>query len=72
MLENAKWVTFYGEEAPRVRGGINVKDYIKRAELEICGLGSFYLYLNGKLVNEEVFPMLWSDYHRRNITGAFV
>lgn len=69
MLENAKWVTFDGEEAPRVRGEFNIKDYIENAELEICGLGSFYLYLNGKLVNEEVFPTLWSDYHRRNITG---
>lgn len=65
MLEGAKWVGGFGEEAPKIRGQIYIPKNIEKAEIEICGLGTFRLYINGSSVTDEVFPMLWSDYHKR-------
>ena len=68
MLENAQWVGFFGEESPKVRTEIEIKDEIESAKIEICGLGLFHFYINGSRVNEEEFTMLWSDFHKREIT----
>lgn len=69
MLEGAKWVSFYGEEAPKVRTEIVIKKELKSAKIEICGLGLFNLFINGKKVNDEFFPMLWSDFHKRDMSN---
>ncbi len=68
MLENAKWVGFYGDESPKIRTEIEIKDEIESAKIEICGLGLFHFYINSSRVNGEEFTMLWSDFHKREIT----
>ena len=68
-MDNAKWVGCYGEEAPKIRRKIHIKEDVDNAQIEICGLGMFKLFINGNSATDEVFPQLWSDYHKREFSN---
>ena len=52
MLDNAKWVSCFGEESPKIRGKIHIKDNVDNVEIEIFGLGMFKLFINGNSVKK--------------------
>lgn len=68
MFGNAKWLGFDGiTRTPVVRASFDAADTVK-AEITICGLGYFELYINGRRVSEDLFVPVTSDYCHRNIT----
>ncbi len=68
MFGNAKWLGFDGiTRTPVVRASFDACNTVK-AEITICGLGYFELYINGRRVSEELFVPVTSDYCHRNIT----
>lgn len=65
-LQNAQWIA--GDqicESPLFRQEF-VAENIVHAEIEICGLGFFELYLNGHKVSEDVLVPAWSNYEPRS------
>lgn len=65
MFKNAKWIRASEKcEAPAFRKEFIIEDFTK-AEIYICGLGFFELYINGKRVSDELFIPAWSDYEKR-------
>lgn len=52
-------------DAALFRSDIEIKKQIKKAEITICGLGWFILYINGKRVGVDEFVPAYSDYHER-------
>ena len=67
MFGNAKWLGFDGEtRTPVVRASFRAHNTVK-AEITICGLGYFELYINGQRVSEDLFVPVTSDYCHRDI-----
>ena len=66
--ERAKWLTF----DPALPCVCVYKKFICKnpapAQIEICGLGWFELYLNGARVSEDMFVPAWSDYRKRDFS----
>ncbi len=58
------WISFDGCEAPvAFRHFCCAKP--ERAQISICGLGFFELYINGSKVSGDVLTPVWSDYEPR-------
>lgn len=77
MFGNAQWVSTPGCDQPTIRGEFDVKT-LESAEITICGLGFFELYINANRVAEDYFVPGWTDYedHRfenggKEITDRF-
>ena len=51
-------------EAPVITGDFFIEQ-VSGVKINICGLGFFELYLNGKKVSEDIFVPVWSDYDSR-------
>ncbi|MDY3279157.1 MAG: family 78 glycoside hydrolase catalytic domain [Eubacteriales bacterium] len=63
----AKWIG--GDAAascPVFRAAFDAPQ-VKQARITICGLGYFYLYVNGRRVSEDLFVPVTSDYVKRPI-----
>lgn len=43
---------------------------VKKATLNIVGLGVFVGFLNGKRVSDDLFAPLYSDYHKRRFVAG--
>lgn len=64
LFGEAKWVSPSRRvDGPYIRGEFPVSKEVKKAEITICGLGWFALYLNGRKVTDELFTPANSDYH---------
>lgn len=64
---NASWIMPDKEcNTPYLRSTFRIGE-VKKAEITICGLGFYYLYLNGKNVTEDLFVTLYTSYHIRRI-----
>lgn len=62
MFGKASWVKASKEcVAPLFKSEFFCED-IKKAEIIICGLGFFKLYINGKKVSNDLFVPAWTDY----------
>mgnify|MGYP000868787944 CR=1 FL=1 len=61
---SAKWVRAGDCEAPYIRKTFEAKDFTE-ATINICGLGFFQLYINGKRVSDDVLVPAWTDYEER-------
>lgn len=62
-FNNAEWVMPSEEcNSPYFRDEFNATS-ISKAELTVCGLGFYYLYINGKRVTDDLFVTLTTDYH---------
>lgn len=69
-FSNAEWITFDGAEAPMVRKKFECRD-VEKAVVEICGLGNFFLYVNGKSVSDDLFVPAQTNYEPRD-TSKFL
>ena len=59
LFGNAQWVTCdSGCTSPVIKGGFFIEEP-KKAEITICGLGFFRLWINGREVSI-VFAILWA------------
>ena len=59
MLKNAKWIAKQSATnkiypAPMFRKSFEITKQIKKATLDICGLGLLLCYVNGEKVSDEV------------------
>ena len=64
MFGNERWVTVDENcRTPYIRGEFYTDRTIKQAEITICGLGSFELYINGKRIGKDMFVPANSNYH---------
>lgn len=67
MFGGAQWLGFDGAtRTPVVRASFEAHGAVK-AEITICGLGYFELYINGQRVSEDLFVPATSDYCHRDI-----
>ena len=70
-IYNAKWVCAdESVSAPLFQKTVCVTS-AKGARIDICGLGFFELYVNGKKVGDELFVPSQSDYTERDLTRAY-
>lgn len=68
MFGKARWIGCDEKAAaPLIRSSFDAPR-VQRAQITICGLGYFQLYLNGAPVSEDLFVPVTSDYAPRNIT----
>ena len=69
VFKNAQWVGPDAEcAAPYMREIIEINGETSSAEISICGLGFFELYINGARVSGDVFAPVTSDYCKREFT----
>jgi len=62
IFKSAQWVApAEGCFQPYIRGEFTA-DNAETAQITVCGLGFFELYINGRRVNEDLFVPVWSDY----------
>lgn len=66
-IQNAKWVRAETNAAPVIRKTLVVENP-EGAEIDVCGLGFFELYINGKKVSDDRFVPSWSDYGSRDLS----
>ena len=66
IFSSAKWVGTKDVNTPYVRGTFHISE-IGSCKIDICGLGFFYLYINGKKVSDDIFAPVRSDYVKRDI-----
>lgn len=69
-MSDGKWIAGGACEAPLIRKGFRV-DAVQTAEISICGLGFFELFLNGQKVSEDLFVPVWSDYGPRKTDNLY-
>ena len=69
LFGNAQWVTCdSGCTSPVIKGGFFIEEP-KKAEITICGLGFFRLWINGREVSEDKFVPINSQYCKRDLTA---
>lgn len=66
-IQNARWVCAETNAAPVIRKMLMVKNPAE-AFIDICGLGFFELYIEGKKVSEDWFAPSQSDYAPRDLS----
>lgn len=68
---SASWVTFPESYASVLaRKDFKAKNIVK-AELSVIGLGFFEGYINGKLISEDRFLPLNTEFHKRTLSRAY-
>lgn len=68
MFGGAKWLGCGSEtRTPLIRASFDAPK-IQSAQITICGLGYFNLFLNGAAVSDDLFVPVTSDYAPRHIT----
>ena len=66
IFKNAKWIECTGSDAPLFRKSFNaVKD--EKAEITICGLGFFKLFINGRKVSDDLLVPNATCYSERDL-----
>ena len=64
-LNDFAWVSLPKElDSGYLLTSFQIKE-LKNTKITICGLGFFYLYINGQLVSDEINNPHWSDYDER-------
>lgn len=65
LFSDARWICPKSDaDAALFRAEFKI-DKAQSAEITICGLGYFILYINGKKVSEDEFAPAYTDYHDR-------
>ncbi len=64
-FKNAKWVTSKECDSPIIVGKFNVNKETVSADIDICGLGFFELFINGKKVSDDILVPAYTDYESR-------
>lgn len=73
MIKRAAWIACpdcRSVEAPVIRRHFSLSD-IRSAEIEITGLGYFYLFINGHRVGDDFFVPAQSDYGPRDFSAFY-
>ena len=71
MFGSAKWICASADIAsPLFRAEFSAKN-VKKAEITICGLGFFELYLNGKKVSDDLLVPSFSQYSYRDLSEHY-
>ena len=66
MFKGAEWIECTGSDAPLFRKSFNaVKG--EKAEITICGLGFFHLFINGKKVSDDLLTPNATNYSYRDL-----
>lgn len=66
VFSDARWLSPCGElDAALFRSELVLDEQVQNAEITICGLGYFILYINGKRAGNDEFVPAYSDYHDR-------
>lgn len=76
MFENAKWIAKDAvidkiSPAPMFRKSFDINKDIKKATLNICGLGLLLCYVNGEKVSDEVLATPYTKYDTRVIYNTY-
>ncbi len=67
IFKNAKWIEYTGSDAPIFKKSFNaVKG--EKAEIIICGLGFFKLFINGKKVSDDLLSPNATCYNERDLS----
>ncbi len=61
---HGQWVTCNGCESPCITGQFHAQESAT-AQIDICGLGFFELFLNGQKISNDVLTPVWTDYAPR-------
>ncbi len=67
IFKNAEWIECTGSDAPLFRKSFNA-DKGEKAEITICGLGFFKLFINGKKVSEDLLTPNATCYSERDLS----
>ncbi|MBQ8016458.1 MAG: family 78 glycoside hydrolase catalytic domain [Clostridia bacterium] len=67
IFKNAKWIECTGSDAPLFRKSFEAKKG-EKAEIIICGLGFFKLFINGKKVSEDLLVPNATCYNERDLS----
>lgn len=72
-IYQAKWITAqrYGKQMPVFGRDIMLFEQPREAELSICGLGQFALFVQGTEVNEGVYEPGWTDYRKTCLYSTY-
>lgn len=66
IFSDARWLSPQEDlDAALFRSEFDICEKANRAEITICGLGYFILYINGSRVGKDEFVPAYSDYHDR-------
>lgn len=66
IFKDARWLSPRNStDAALFRSEIEIKNPVQKAEITVCGLGWFILYINGSRVGADEFVPAYSDYHAR-------
>lgn len=66
IFKNAKWIECTGSDAPLFRKTFNVVKG-EKAEITICGLGFFKLFINGRKVSDDLLVPNATNYSERDL-----
>ena len=65
LFSDARWLSPKGDADAALFRTIFVNNKAQSAEITICGLGYFILYINGQRVSADEFAPAYTDYHNR-------
>ena len=66
----AKWIVA-PMPLPLLRRGFDVSKSVRRAEVYVCGLGFYELYLNGRKVGDSVLEPGWTNYRKSCLYNVY-
>ncbi len=67
IFKNAKWIECTGSDAPLFRKSFDAKKG-EKAEITICGLGFFKLFINGRKVSDDLLSPNATCYGERDLS----
>ena len=65
LFSDARWICPESDADAALFRAEFICDKAQSAEIKICGLGYFILYINGKRVGDDEFAPAYTDYHHR-------
>ena len=65
LFSDARWICPKSDADAALFRAEFINDKAQSAEITICGLGYFILYINGKRVSKDEFAPAYTDYHDR-------
>lgn len=73
IWSQAKWITAktYGKQMPVFGRDLFLKKQPAKAEIRICGLGQFALFVEEKEVNEGVYEPGWTNYRKTCLYSTY-
>lgn len=73
IWSQAKWITAkrYGKQMPVFGRDLFLKKQPAKAEIHICGLGQFALFVEGKEVNKGVYEPGWTNYRKTCLYSTY-